>query len=98
MRATELCGVTLTLCRGKQYIELPYTVKGMDVSFSGILTSIETIATEKLAKVGHTAPHTWLLLTGAGRVHAGGPVLLASGDSLCHVSRDYRACPRSLCL
>lgn len=64
MRATELCGVTLTLCRGKQYIELPYTVKGMDVSFSGILTSIETIATEKLAKVGHTAPHTWLLLTG----------------------------------
>ena len=28
-------------CRGKKYIELPYTVKGMDVSFSGILTFVE---------------------------------------------------------
>ncbi|KAJ1649315.1 putative tRNA threonylcarbamoyladenosine biosynthesis protein kae1 [Dispira simplex] len=30
--------------RGKQLIELPYTVKGMDVSFSGILSYIQTIA------------------------------------------------------
>lgn len=29
--------------KGKHYIELPYTVKGMDVSFSGILSYIETI-------------------------------------------------------
>jgi len=29
--------------RGKQYIELPYVVKGMDVSFSGLLTSIQTL-------------------------------------------------------
>lgn len=29
--------------RGKQYIELPYTVKGMDVSFSGILSFIEVV-------------------------------------------------------
>eukprot|EP01112_Ceratiomyxa_fruticulosa_P008336 TRINITY_DN2156_c0_g4_i4.p1 TRINITY_DN2156_c0_g4~~TRINITY_DN2156_c0_g4_i4.p1 ORF type:complete len:337 (-),score=39.15 TRINITY_DN2156_c0_g4_i4:90-1100(-) len=35
--------------KGKQYIELPYVVKGMDVSFSGILTAIETFATQKLA-------------------------------------------------
>lgn len=27
--------------RGTQYVELPYTVKGMDVSFSGILSYIE---------------------------------------------------------
>ena len=27
--------------RGKKLIELPYTVKGMDVSFSGILSYIE---------------------------------------------------------
>lgn len=27
--------------RGSQYVELPYTVKGMDVSFSGILSYIE---------------------------------------------------------
>jgi len=26
---------------GKKYIELPYIVKGMDVSFSGLLTKIE---------------------------------------------------------
>ena len=29
--------------RGSKYIELPYIVKGMDVSFSGILTSIEKV-------------------------------------------------------
>ena len=28
---------------GKNYIPLPYTVKGMDVSFSGILTFLDTI-------------------------------------------------------
>lgn len=27
--------------RGKKLVELPYTVKGMDVSFSGILSFIE---------------------------------------------------------
>ncbi|XP_031561523.1 probable tRNA N6-adenosine threonylcarbamoyltransferase [Actinia tenebrosa] len=30
--------------RGKKLIELPYTVKGMDVSFSGILSYIESMA------------------------------------------------------
>eukprot|EP00741_Cyanophora_paradoxa_P008716 tig00001371_g8438.t1 len=34
---------------GKQYVELPYVVKGMDVSFSGLLTFIEQVAREKLA-------------------------------------------------
>jgi N6-L-threonylcarbamoyladenine synthase len=33
--------------QGRQYIELPYCVKGMDVSFSGILTFIESIAANK---------------------------------------------------
>lgn len=28
---------------GKQFLELPYTVKGMDVSFSGILSFIEKV-------------------------------------------------------
>jgi N6-L-threonylcarbamoyladenine synthase len=32
---------------GKNYIELPYIVKGMDVSFSGILTHIEELVTGK---------------------------------------------------
>lgn len=36
--------------QGKKYVELPYVVKGMDVSFSGILSYIETIGKEKLDK------------------------------------------------
>ena len=29
--------------KGSKYIELPYTVKGMDVSFSGLLSYIEKV-------------------------------------------------------
>ena len=37
--------------KGKNYIELPYIVKGMDVSLSGILTHIEELVTgEKNSK------------------------------------------------
>ncbi|KAJ3112721.1 hypothetical protein HDU96_004238 [Phlyctochytrium bullatum] len=36
--------------RGKKYVELPYVVKGMDVSFSGILSSIELAAKDGLEK------------------------------------------------
>ena len=32
---------------GKNYIELPYIVKGMDVSFSGILTHVEELVSGK---------------------------------------------------
>ena len=32
---------------GNKYIELPYIVKGMDVSFSGILTHIEELVSGK---------------------------------------------------
>lgn len=35
--------------KGHRYVELPYSVKGMDVSFSGILSYIEKAAKEKLA-------------------------------------------------
>lgn len=31
-----------------QFLDLPYAVKGMDVSFSGILSYIEATAVEKL--------------------------------------------------
>ncbi|KAH7521349.1 hypothetical protein FEM48_Zijuj07G0023600 [Ziziphus jujuba var. spinosa] len=34
--------------KGEQFIDLPYVVKGMDVSFSGILSYIEATAEEKL--------------------------------------------------
>ncbi|EKX49692.1 hypothetical protein GUITHDRAFT_157393 [Guillardia theta CCMP2712] len=36
--------------KGSQFVELPYVVKGMDVSFAGILSNIEDIAKEKLEK------------------------------------------------
>jgi len=31
--------------KGSNYVELPYTVKGMDMSFAGILTNIEELCT-----------------------------------------------------
>lgn len=34
--------------QGTQFIELPYVVKGMDVSFSGLLSYIETLGKEKM--------------------------------------------------
>jgi len=40
---------------GKKYIELPYVVKGMDVSFSGLLTFVEKEAREKIASGEATA-------------------------------------------
>jgi N6-L-threonylcarbamoyladenine synthase len=39
-----LKGNLVVECRGTKYIELPYGVKGMDVSFSGILSYIEKMA------------------------------------------------------
>jgi len=41
--------------KGKKYMELPYSVKGMDVSFSGILSSIENYAKKEL-KNGECTP------------------------------------------
>uniref|UniRef100_A0A672GT03 N(6)-L-threonylcarbamoyladenine synthase n=1 Tax=Salarias fasciatus TaxID=181472 RepID=A0A672GT03_SALFA len=40
---------------GSQYVELPYTVKGMDVSFSGILSYIEDAAHKMLSSGQCTA-------------------------------------------
>ena len=34
--------------KGEQFIDIPYVVKGMDVSFSGLLSYIEATAVEKL--------------------------------------------------
>ncbi|KAI8881861.1 putative tRNA threonylcarbamoyladenosine biosynthesis protein osgep-like protein [Backusella circina FSU 941] len=41
--------------KGSKYIHLPYTVKGMDISFSGILSHIERVAKEELAN-GQVTP------------------------------------------
>jgi N6-L-threonylcarbamoyladenine synthase len=42
----------LSFCRGHQFISLPYAVKGMDVSFSGILTALQRHV-EGAKKGGH---------------------------------------------
>lgn len=34
--------------KGEKFIDLPYVVKGMDISFSGILSYIEAEAEQKL--------------------------------------------------
>uniref|UniRef100_H2XQE4 N(6)-L-threonylcarbamoyladenine synthase n=1 Tax=Ciona intestinalis TaxID=7719 RepID=H2XQE4_CIOIN len=41
--------------KGKKYIHLPYTVKGMDISFSGLLSFIETAANTKITSGECTA-------------------------------------------
>ena len=45
-----VCRLTLTtlVSSGKHYIELPYVVKGMDVSFSGLLSYIEKEARDQI--------------------------------------------------
>ncbi|XP_049932751.1 uncharacterized protein LOC116251127 [Nymphaea colorata] len=43
--------------KGKQFIDIPYVVKGMDVSFSGILSYIEATAAEKFEKNECTPAH-----------------------------------------
>ena len=59
-----------------KYIELPYVVKGMDVSFSGLLTFIEKEASTKMARGGHEERS----------------VLLPAGNHLRDAGRDHRAC------
>uniref|UniRef100_R4G573 Putative o-sialoglycoprotein endopeptidase n=1 Tax=Rhodnius prolixus TaxID=13249 RepID=R4G573_RHOPR len=41
--------------RGKKYLQLPYVVKGMDVSFSGILSFIEEVGINLLKAKEYTA-------------------------------------------
>lgn len=43
--------VSILAEKGKNYIELPYSIKGMDVSFGGLLTNLKTkINTGKYSK------------------------------------------------
>lgn len=46
---------THTQHRGKQFIDLGYTVKGMDVSLSGVLTKVESIARQMIKQKKATA-------------------------------------------
>jgi tRNA A37 threonylcarbamoyltransferase TsaD len=44
-----LQGKIASLARRCRFVELPYVVKGMDVSFSGILSFVEAAAVKMLA-------------------------------------------------
>lgn len=50
-RATEISrnACVADMLQGSKFIDLPYVVKGMDVSFSGILSFIEASTAELLA-------------------------------------------------
>jgi len=91
---------------GKKFVPLPYVVKGMDVSFSGLLTHAGAEA-KKLLKSGEvTVSRAVEIRTAAdgargssprtgprrSNVAAGrGPVLLAPGDDLRHARRGHGA-------
>uniref|UniRef100_A0A4W5L597 N(6)-L-threonylcarbamoyladenine synthase n=1 Tax=Hucho hucho TaxID=62062 RepID=A0A4W5L597_9TELE len=64
--------------KGAQYVELPYTVKGMDVSFSGILSYIEVRCRETLFSMlveiteramAHCSSQEVLIVGGVGCKH-----------------------------
>ncbi len=55
--------------QGTRYIELPYVVKGMDVSFSGILSFLEAAAGEMLADGSATPADLCFSLQVTSRPH-----------------------------
>ena len=69
---------------GKEYIDLPYSVKGMDLAFSGLLTAaklkIEKVKKEDLAySLMHTAFAMLLEVTERALAHTGKKELLITG-------------------
>jgi len=51
--------IEITAQKGKKYIPLPYSIKGMDFSFSGILTKLEQLASkEKQEDLCYSAQET----------------------------------------
>ena len=67
MKLSQICRYDMSfLCvfvhfRGTEYVELPYTVKGMDVSFSGVLSYIE-VSQWKLCSIFHGANISYVCL------------------------------------
>ncbi|KAF3859389.1 hypothetical protein F7725_021788 [Dissostichus mawsoni] len=59
------------LDRGSQYVELPYTVKGMDVSFSGITSYIEEAAHKMISSGQCSAEDLFCIDNGAMIAQAG---------------------------
>jgi len=77
--------------KGKKYIELPYVVKGMDVSFSGILTNLKRKYDSKKYKIEdlcYSLQETvFAMLTEVSEramAHAGKKELLLGGGVACN--------------
>ena len=79
-----------------KYIELPYTVKGMDVSFSGLLTHVEQLAKTKLKhgevskadlcfSLQETIFAMLVEITERAMAHAGASEVLMVGGVACNV-------------
>jgi N6-L-threonylcarbamoyladenine synthase len=85
--------------KGKKYLELPYGVKGMDVSFSGILAHIETLVNSVMAKGECTAEDLCYSLqetvfamlveiTERAMAHVGSEEVLIVGGVGCKISSN----------
>tara|TARA_Y100000310_G_scaffold345680_1_gene468199 strand:- start:11184 stop:12167 length:984 start_codon:yes stop_codon:yes gene_type:complete len=78
--------------KSKKYIELPYTVKGMDVSFGGLLTNLkQKIASKKFKKedlaysVQETVFAMLIEVSERALAHAGKKELLLAGGVGCNI-------------
>ena len=88
--------------KGSKFIDLPYTVKGMDVSFSGLLSFIETAAAEMLGS-GEAAPEDLCFslqetifamlveITERAMAHCGAPDVLIVGGVGCNLRLQVRS-------
>ena len=77
--------------KGKKYVELPYVVKGMDVSFGGILTNLQTkFATQEFTKEdlcysGQETVFSMLVeVTERALAHTGKKEVLLGGGVACN--------------
>uniref|UniRef100_A0A3P8Z1X3 N(6)-L-threonylcarbamoyladenine synthase n=1 Tax=Esox lucius TaxID=8010 RepID=A0A3P8Z1X3_ESOLU len=70
--------------RGKQYVELPYTVKGMDVSFSGILSYIE-VTFRSVCFLQETLFSMLVEITERAMAHCGSQEVLIVGGVGCNI-------------
>uniref|UniRef100_A0A669EJ37 N(6)-L-threonylcarbamoyladenine synthase n=1 Tax=Oreochromis niloticus TaxID=8128 RepID=A0A669EJ37_ORENI len=79
--------------KGSQYVELPYTVKGMDVSFSGILSYIEVRAAQRrfhtfiilLLSLQETLFSMLVEITERAMAHCGSQEVLIVGGVGCNL-------------
>ncbi|MFA6889060.1 MAG: bifunctional N(6)-L-threonylcarbamoyladenine synthase/serine/threonine protein kinase [Candidatus Woesearchaeota archaeon] len=77
--------------KGKKYVELPYVVKGMDVSFGGLLTNVETkYASKEFSKEDlcyscqETAFSMLVEVTERALAHTGKKEVLLGGGVACN--------------